>query len=81
MARLSALPLEVIPSEANFVLVRTTRAPAPPADAREVWRRLADAGIAVRAFGPGALASCLRITVGTPAENAQLADTLAAIYA
>jgi histidinol-phosphate aminotransferase len=65
-AALTARGLEVFPSEANLLLVRFP-------DAQATWQRLASAGITVRAFGnQGPLASCLRITVGTPAENAAL---------
>jgi histidinol-phosphate aminotransferase len=70
-AGLAAAGLDVFPSAANFVLVRCPDAPA-------LWRRLAGAGISVRAFGPGPLAGCLRITVGTPAENAALLAALPA---
>lgn len=63
-ATLTALKLKVFPSEANLLLVRFP-------DAARTWQRLADAGISVRSFG-GRLADCLRITVGTPAENAAL---------
>ncbi|MBA2538605.1 MAG: aminotransferase class I/II-fold pyridoxal phosphate-dependent enzyme, partial [Deltaproteobacteria bacterium] len=69
-AALVARGLEVFPSEANLLLVRVT-------DAAKTWQHLADAGISVRAFGPGALADCLRITVGTPAENEALLAALA----
>jgi histidinol-phosphate aminotransferase len=69
-AGLAAAGLAVFPSEANLVLVRCP-------DAAGLWRRLADAGISVRAFGPGPLADCLRITVGTPAENDALLAALA----
>jgi histidinol-phosphate aminotransferase len=71
-AGLAAAGLEVLPSAANFVLVRCP----DEAAAGALWQRLAAAGISVRSFGPGAgpLARCLRITVGTPAEN----DTLLA---
>lgn len=68
-AGLAAAGLEVFPSEANLVLVRCP-------DAGASWQRLADAGISVRAFGPGPLADCLRITVGTPAENDALLAAL-----
>jgi histidinol-phosphate aminotransferase len=71
-AGLVAAGLHVFPSEANLVLVRCPDAPAAAA----LWRRLADAGISVRAFGPGRLADCLRITVGTPAENDALLAAL-----
>ena len=69
-AALAAKGLDVFASAANLVLVRVP-------DARATWQRLADAGISVRAFGDtGPLANCLRITVGTPAENAALLAAL-----
>ncbi|MGE5182782.1 MAG: pyridoxal phosphate-dependent aminotransferase, partial [Acidobacteriota bacterium] len=52
----------VVPSAANLLLVRFR-------DARAVWQKLVDAGVLVRIFDAGPLAGCLRITVGTPAEN------------
>src|SRR5205085_4459819 len=61
-AALTARGIEVFPSEANLVLIRLP-------DAAKTWQQLADAGISVRAFGAGPLASCLRITVGTAVEN------------
>ena len=67
---LAARGLEVFASEANLLLVRFT-------DGQAVWKRLADTGISVRSFGDvGALANCLRITVGTTAENARLLAVL-----
>jgi len=60
---------EVFPSEANLVLVRFP-------DARATWQKLVDAGILVRLFDAGPLAGCLRITVGTPAENDLLLASL-----
>jgi histidinol-phosphate aminotransferase len=68
-AALTALKLEVFPSEANLLLVRFS-------DAARTWQRLSEAGISVRSFGAGRLADCLRITVGTPAENAALVAEL-----
>ena len=69
-AALAARGLEVFPSEANLVLVRVPDGPA-------LWQRLADAGIVIRAFGTtGPLAHCVRITVGTPAQNAALIAAL-----
>jgi histidinol-phosphate aminotransferase len=55
---------EVFPSEANFVLIRTT----PKEPAREVQRKLDLQGVRVRDVGgyPG-LAGCLRVSVGTGA--------------
>ena len=65
-AALTARGLDVFPSEANLLLVTFP-------DAQGTWQRLTAAGIVVRSFGAvGPLASCLRITVGTPAENAAL---------
>jgi histidinol-phosphate aminotransferase len=51
------------PSRANFFLVRTP-------DAKAAWRSLLDRGILVRRQDhlPG-LEGCLRVSVGTPAEN------------
>lgn len=68
-AELAARGLEVFASEANLILVRV-------ADAQATWKKLADAGISVRAFGGGPLADCLRITVGTATENAALLTAL-----
>lgn len=68
-AALAARGLEVFPSEANLVLVRTPGATA-------LWQRLAEAGITVRLFDAGRLAGCLRITVGTPAETDALLAAL-----
>jgi histidinol-phosphate aminotransferase len=69
---LAASPMvrKVWPSAANFLLVRF-------ADARAAFDRLLAAGILVRDFSaqPG-LANCLRVTIGKPAENEFLLDTL-----
>ena len=67
---LTARGLTVYPSAANLLLVRVP-------DATAMWKQLADAGIVVRFFGTaGPLANCLRITVGTPAENDLLLGAL-----
>lgn len=58
----AARGLVAMPSAANLLLVRVADAPA-------AHRRLAAAGVSVRAFGPGALADFLRVTIGTPSEN------------
>ncbi len=62
----------VYESGANFVLVRVPSATALSAHLRE-------RGIAVRAFDRGPLADCVRITVGTPAENDRLLAALATV--
>ncbi len=62
----------VYPSDANFLLVATT-----DADGLYAWLR--DKGIIVRNRSRVALCEgCLRITVGTPDENAMLIDAMTA---
>jgi histidinol-phosphate aminotransferase len=73
-AHLSALALEVYPSAANFVLVRAGDRAA------DVWRRLVDAGVVTRSFGPGPLYGCLRITIGTSAENDVLLKCMTCLH-
>jgi len=63
--------IRVFPSAANFLLVRV-----PDADA--TFARLKDAGILIKnlhGWHP-LLANCLRLSVGTPAENAALLGAL-----
>ena len=72
MEGLAALPgVDVHPSDANFVLVSVP-------NARELWSRLFEEhSVLVRnVSGDPLLSGCLRITVGTPEENAR---TLAAL--
>jgi histidinol-phosphate aminotransferase len=64
-AALTELPgLSVVPSGANFLLVRVS------GDAHDLWRRLLERGVLVRDFSsrPG-VEGCFRITVGSPDEN------------
>jgi histidinol-phosphate aminotransferase len=64
-AALSAHPrvCHVWPSDANFVAFRVD-------DAGAVWRQLLDRGVIVRDVSHYlGLANCLRVSVGTPAEN------------
>jgi histidinol-phosphate aminotransferase len=71
-AALAALRrVTVFPTQANFVLIRVP-------DAKHWFATLRDAGILVKnmAAGHPLLANCLRITIGTPAENDALLDTL-----
>lgn len=68
-ANLREIPgVEPYPSSTNFLLVRL-----PVDDAGPVASELADRGILVRHFGNPALglSDCLRVTIGTPAENEQ----------
>ena len=65
--------LEVFPTEANFVLVRTFGI-----DASRVYAELAQRGILIKCLD-GAhplLRNCLRITVGTPEENSRCVAAL-----
>lgn len=76
-AGLERIPgVTVFPSQANFLLARLD------AGAARVWEALGAQGILVRHFpGSPALQDCLRITVGTPPENAILTTTLQTIVA
>jgi histidinol-phosphate aminotransferase len=66
--------VEAFPSEANFVLFRVD-------DAHEVWRSLLDDhSVLVRDFSrTPLLGDCLRVTIGTDAENRRFLDALADI--
>jgi histidinol-phosphate aminotransferase len=59
----------VFPSAANFLLVACR-------DVAAAWRALAAEGIAARGFDDPAIADCLRLTVGTRAENRRLIAAL-----
>jgi histidinol-phosphate aminotransferase len=65
-----------VPSGANFVLMRVD------GDAHQLWERLLAHGVLVRDFSswPG-VEGCLRVTVGTPAENDVLLAALRAVLA
>lgn len=61
---------KIYPTEANFVLVKTT-------DAEKIYKFLLDKRIVVRNRSSVELcADCLRITIGTARENARLIETL-----
>lgn len=65
--------LTVHPSGANFVLVRVA------GDAHELWERLLERGVLVRDFSRWPrVEGCLRVTVGTPAENDAFLDAIRA---
>jgi histidinol-phosphate aminotransferase len=64
-AKLGALGLEVVPSQANFVLARF---PDPRKSAAAAHDALRAAGIAVRRFGSPAYRDHIRITIGLPDE-------------
>lgn len=58
------------PSAGNFLLLGTTQ------NGEELARQLLGHGIAVRAFQRSPLMNCLRVTVGTPHDNAELVAAL-----
>ena len=62
--------LQVYPSDANFILVKTRNGQV----FRETARR---AGILVRTFDDPLLNDCVRITVGRPGDNDQLLQAIA----
>src|ERR1700749_446066 len=63
--------LDIYPSDANFILVKTT-------EPKLIYNFLVERGIIVRDRSKVDLCEgCLRITVGTPAENSTLLLTLA----
>lgn len=70
--RLGEAGFDVHTSQANFLLARTPRG----ACAEALQSRLRARGILVRHFNAPRLADCLRITVGTPAENDVLVAAL-----
>jgi histidinol-phosphate aminotransferase len=62
--------VDIYPSDANFILVKTT-------DPKFIYSYLVEKGIIVRDRSKIDLCEgCLRITVGTPAENKLLIETL-----
>lgn len=75
---LVALGLEVVPSVANFLLVRF---PAAPRDAVAAHRYLLEQGIIPRPLGTDGPDNCLRITIGLAQENEAVLAALAAFMA
>jgi histidinol-phosphate aminotransferase len=64
-AGLSTLPIDVIPSGANFILFRPRTMPG-----RQVWKELVERSVLVRDCSSWPrLDDCLRVTVGTPEED------------
>ena len=71
---LNALPgITAFDSQANYVLFRFDSS----IDAGQVWQRLFDGGVLVRDFSRAKdLENCLRVSIGTEAENTRFLDTL-----
>ena len=75
VAGLADLPVHCWPSGANFVLFRPEHH-----DGGAVWQALLDRSILVRNFSTmPRLEGCLRVTVGTPAEDDAFLDALTEI--
>ena len=74
LTQLAELGLEVLPSQANFLLARV---PPELGRAEAVYESLKQAGVLVRYFNQPRLADKLRISIGTPAENDRLLAELA----
>lgn len=60
---LAKLPVEYIPSAANFVLIDLKR------EAREITEKLLASGVIIRPMGEYGFTTCIRVTIGLPAEN------------
>jgi histidinol-phosphate aminotransferase len=75
LAAFGRLPVTAWPSQSNFVLFRPEQRKGS-----EVWQGLLDRSVLVRdtSSWPG-LAGCLRVTVGTPAENDAFLAALAEV--
>lgn len=68
----NALGLEIVPSVANFLLVKV-------GDGARVFIELQKRGVIVRPMRPYGMPEWLRVTVGTSAQNERLLSTLAAV--
>jgi len=65
LSAMREMPVTVWPSQANFILFRPNKVPG-----RAAWQALLDAGVLVRDCSSwDGLTDCLRVTVGTQAEN------------
>ena len=71
VAQLQALGFEVLPSAANFIFARH-----PEHDAAALAAKLRDQGVIVRHFKQLRIAQFLRISIGTPEQNAALIEGL-----
>lgn len=74
-AAMAAMPLDVFPSGANFILFRPRRH-----GGRHVWQGLLDHSVLIRdCSGWPRLDDCLRVTVGTPTENDEFLTALSEV--
>jgi len=74
MQALQAIPaLQIYPSEANFILLRTLDNPAD-----QVFNSLKQQGVLIKNLSPqaGLLSNCLRVTIGKPEENTAFLEAI-----
>lgn len=74
VARLREMGFEVLPSAANFVFTRH-----PDHDAAQLAQGLRERRVIVRHFAKPRIDQFLRITIGTPEQNARLIEALQAL--
>ncbi|MDD5259894.1 MAG: histidinol-phosphate transaminase [bacterium] len=67
---LDKLSITYIPSAANFVLIDLKR------EAGEISKKLLASGVIVRPMGEYKLPTCIRVTIGLPAENNRFVSAL-----
>ncbi|MBI4936082.1 MAG: histidinol-phosphate transaminase [Actinobacteria bacterium] len=76
-AAMTAMPIDVFPSGANFILFRTRTLAG-----KHVWQGLLDRSVLIRdCSGWPRLEGCLRVTIGTPAENDEFLTSLSEVLA
>jgi histidinol-phosphate aminotransferase len=66
--------LEPFPSQANFILMRVR-----DGQAKELKQALEQRGILIRYYNKPGLSDCVRISVGTPEQNARIVTALSEI--
>ncbi len=74
---MSSMPVDVFPSGANFILFRPRTLTG-----KQVWQALLDRSVLIRdCSGWPRLGGCLRVTIGTPAENDEFLTALSEVLA
>jgi histidinol-phosphate aminotransferase len=70
---LNRLGLEFVPTQANFILIRT------PGPGREVYQAMLRAGVIIRAMDSYGFPDYIRVNVGLPEENRRFLKTLSKV--
>jgi histidinol-phosphate aminotransferase len=73
---LTAMGLDVVPSDANFVMVPLENA----SEAKWMTEQLLKKGVIVRPLGAFGLAQCVRISTGTDEDMSMLLDAMEGLY-